>query len=575
MPESTWKIQQIREQVAVLDGKIAPTIVLKNVRYLHSVLKKWLLGNIWILHDRIVYVGKEMPPNLNRTEIVDLSGKTAVPGYIEPHCHPFQLYNPISFADYASQLGTTTFISDNMSLIFSLPNKKTFSFIDELKKLPFSFFWWARFDGQTELENDELFSSKYINEWLNREDVLQGGELTGWPRIVHGDDQILYWMQLAKKKGKKIEGHFPGASDKTIAKMALFGATCDHEAMTIEEVERRILHGYNVTLRHSSIRPDLSVLLKGILDKQLNIFDHLMMTTDGSTPAFHKDGVMDLCIQIAINSGVDPIDAYNMASYNVARYYDLTYYYGLIATGRFATLNILKDEYSPTPEGVLSKGVWLKKNNEKTYQLPEINWNLFDELNIDYELTDSDFQFSIPIGMEMVNEVITKPYSANVQYAQKDLSTDHDECFLMLIDRKGKWRINTFIKGFATKVSGFASSYSNTGDIILIGKKKKDMMKAFEILKNMKGGIVLVENDDIIATIPLTISGSYYNGSVENLIELEMNLKIALKERGYYHTDPIYTLLFLQSTHLPYIRITQRGIVDVMKKQVMIPAVMR
>lgn len=575
MPESNWKIEQIRNQVAVLDGKIAPTILLKNVRYLHSILKKWLVGNIWILHDRIVYVGQELPSNVKGTEIIDLYGKTVVPGYIEPHVHPFQLYNPISFADFSSQTGTTTFISDNMSFVFSTPNKKTFSFLDQLKKLPFSFFWWTRFDGQTELENDELFTNKLVTEWLERDDVLLGGELTGWPQIVHGDDQMLYWIQLAKNKGKKIEGHFPGASEKTIAKMAIFGATGDHEAMTVEEVERRILHGYAVTLRHSSIRPDLANLLKGIIDKKLNIFDHLMMTTDGSTPSFYKQGVMDQCIKIALDCGVNPIDAYNMASYNVARYYDLTNLHGLLATGRFATLNILKDEYSPTPESVLSKGVWLKKNNEKTYELPKFNWNIFDELKIDFELTDLDFQFSIPIGIEMVNDVITKPYSVTTKFNQKNLSTGQEECLLMLIDRKGKWRVNTFIKGFASKVTGFASSYSNTGDIILIGKKKEDMMLAFEEMKKMQGGIVLVENGNIIASVPLTISGAYYNGSVEQLIELEEELKRALKERGYLHSDAIYTLLFLQSTHLPYIRITQRGIFDVMKKQVMIPAVMR
>ncbi|MDS9004536.1 adenine deaminase C-terminal domain-containing protein, partial [Streptococcus pneumoniae] len=73
------------------------------------------------------------------------------------------------------------------------------------------------------------------------------------------------------------------------------------------------------------------------------------------------------------------------------------------------------------------------------------------------------------------------------------LSKEHGESFLMLIDRNGKWRVNTLIKGFATEVDGFASSYTNTGDIVLIGKSRKDMWKAFEEVKRLKGGIVLVE----------------------------------------------------------------------------------
>ena len=131
------------------------------------------------------------------------------------------------------------------------------------------------------------------------------------------------------------------------------------------------------------------------------------------------------------------------------------------------------------------------------------------------------------------------------------------------------------IKGFATHVKGFASSYSNTGDIILIGKNISDMKQAFNELKKMNGGIVLVEDGVVVTALPLTIGGTLYDGPVEELIELERLLKAALRERGYHHSDAIYTLLFLQSTHLPYIRITPRGIFDVMKNTVMLPSVMR
>ena len=62
---------------------------------------------------------------------------------------------------------------------------------------------------------------------------------------------------------------YPGASERTLARMRLLGTDGDHEAMTIEEVEARLLHGYAVTLRHSSIRPDLPHLLKEIVEKEL------------------------------------------------------------------------------------------------------------------------------------------------------------------------------------------------------------------------------------------------------------------------------------------------------------------
>ena len=571
-----WKIEHIRHQIEVVNGTKAPDILIKNATYLHSHLKKWINGNIWIVKDRIVYAGSETPLITDKTEVYDAAGQKIVPGYIEPHVHPFQLYNPQTFADYSAQLGTTTFISDNLILFLMLENKKAFSIMDDLKKSPFSFYWWARFDSQTELENEEqLFTSKTVGDWINRSDVIMGGELTGWPRLLSGDDQMLYWLQQAKSKGMKIEGHFPGASEKTLARMRLLGADGDHESMTIEEVERRILHGYAVTLRHSSIRPDLPKLLKDILDKDLRIFDHLMMTTDGSTPSFHTDGVMDKCIQVALDAGVDPIDAYLMASFNVAKYYNISSLHGVIATGRYATLNFIEDEQHPVPISVLSKGVWLRKHGEKVRGLEKVDWSHMPPLELDFDLTDSDFQFSMPFGIEMVNDVITKPYSINVDTMENELDKNLEESFLLLIDRKGKWKVSTLIKGFATSLMGFASSYSNTGDILLIGKSKKSMMQAFDEMKKMNGGIVIVEDDQVVCSIHLPIGGGLSDKPMEKLIEEELVLKRELAKRGFKHGDAIYTLLFLQSTHLPYVRVTQKGIFDVMKKKVLFPAVMR
>lgn len=570
-----WEHSVIQEQLHIIDGKRAPDLVIVNATYLHAIYKKWLTGNIWISGDRIVYVGKEMPTMTESAEIVDATGKKIVPGYIEPHVH-FQLYNPRTFAEYAGKLGTTTFIADNMLFFMSLENETSFALLDELSTLPFSFYWWARFDSQTVLQDEsKLFNLASIKQWLERPEVLVGGELTGWPRLMGGDPAMVASVNAAKVAGKKIEGHLPGASERTLTRMKLLGIDGDHEAMTIEEVEHRLLHGYAVTLRHSSIRPDLPNLLKEMVEKKLNVFDHLMMTMDGSTPSFHSDGVMDKCIRAAIDSGVAPIDAYLMASYNVARYYDMTDLHGIIATGRFATLNFLSDEQNPVPTDVLSKGVWLKREIECEKAFPPIDWSVIPQFIPEFNLTEADFAFDVSIGIEMVNDVITKSYPITIDTAVDCLASSHDESFLMLIDRNGKWRVNTLLKGFATHVQGFATSYSITGDIILIGKDKSAMLAAYNELKRIGGGMVLTENGQVLSTLPLPIGGSLSAEPMENLIVQEIELKSAFKERGYHFTDIIYPILFLQPTHLPYVRITQVGVYDVLKNKVLIPVTER
>ncbi|MHC0039454.1 adenine deaminase C-terminal domain-containing protein [Pseudoneobacillus sp. C159] len=573
-----WKNRQIREHIAVLDGRLAPTILLKNSNYLNQVLRTWIHANIWIYEDRIVYVGEKLPDNLKGCEVIDCTKEYLVPGYIEPHAHPFQIYNPQTLATYASQFGTTTLINDNMALVLQLDKKKAFSLLRELRNHPVTMYWWCRFDGQTEVMDEEkYFSHSNIKSWLEHDAVLQGGELTGWPKLLDGDDMMLHWIQEAKRMHKKMEGHFPGASEKTLAKMMLFGADSDHEAMTGKDVYNRLMQGYMVSLRYSSIRPDLPLLLDELKKMNITAYDKMMFNTDGSSAAFYEQGLNDQMIRIAIEKGVPLVDAYNMATINIARYYNIEYLHGNIATGRIANINFLKDPTNPTPKSVLAKGKWVKRDGNQGLIGKSMDWSAhgFAPLQLDWDFSLDDLQFSMPFGIRMENSVITKPYSITMDVSADELPTTHDESFFVLIDRNGQWRINTILKGFANRVGGLASSYSNTGDLILIGKNKQDILKAFQRVKEIGGGIVLVEKGEILHEIPLTLSGVMSDASVEEIIENENVLKVLLRERGYRFDDPIYSLLFFSSTHLPYIRVTQQGIYDVMNKMILFPSIMR
>ena len=251
-------------------------------------------------------------------------------------------------------------------MFLQLNKKKAFSLLRKLNESPVTMYWWSRYDAQTELENEEkVFTNSDVKSWIEHDSVVQGGELTGWPKLLAGDDLMLHWIQETKRLGKKVEGHFPGASEKTLAKMKLFGTDCDHESMTGSDVYHRLMHGYTVSLRHSSIRPDLPILLKEMNELGLDQYDSMIFTTDGSTPAFYKEGVADMMIRIAIESGVPVIDAYQMASYNIARHYNLLHHHGVIATGRVANINFLSSEHDPTPVSVLAKGQWVKKDGQK------------------------------------------------------------------------------------------------------------------------------------------------------------------------------------------------------------------
>ena len=101
------------------------------------------------------------------------------------------------------------------------------------------------------------------------------------------------------------------------------------------------------------------------------------------------------------------------------------------------------------------------------------------------------------------------------------------------------------------------------------------MLAAFDRMKELGGGIVMVEEEQVVCEVPLRLNGIMSNLPIKELINEEKKLLVELRERGYSFSDPVYSLLFFSATHLPYIRITQQGMYDVMNKTVLFPSIMR
>src|SRR5699024_7482378 len=249
-----------------------------------------------------------------------------------------------------------------------------------------------------------------------------------------------------------------------------------------------------------------------------------MFTTDGSTPSFHKKGSINMCIDIAIKAGVPLEEAYRMASYNVARYYGMDDLLGGIAPGRLAHINLLYEKDDPHPLSVLAKGEWLVKDGVEMEQENQIDWEKYGitQASFDWELTEDDVQFSIPIGLKMENDVIMKPYAVEIDITRDSLPEGNPDAFLILMDRRGKWHVNTVIQGFTDRLGAICSSYSTTDDVIIIGKNKEDMKLATEKMKAMGGGIVIVHQGEVMMELPLSLQGVMYDGKMDTLIEREL-----------------------------------------------------
>lgn len=569
--------------IEVAMGRKAPSMLILGGTVLNVYTGELEKADIALAGKRVVYVGPVEKSGLKLDEKIktlDATGQTLVPGYIEPHAHPSQVYHPLTLAEKAGALGTTTLLCDNVAFFVQKELSQVIRMMEQLRKSPVKIFWWARLDAQATLpgERQRLFDLERVEEMIHYNQVIQTGELTEWQSLLDGDDKMVAWVTATRNDGKRVEGHAPGASHRTLSRLAAAGLTGDHESISFSDVWERLKLGYMVTLRHSSIRPDLPRIMEEMV-KQDNIPWHrLMMTTDGATPLYFKDGFSDYLIRLAIQYGCPPVYAYQMVTINPAVYYRFDEHLGAIAPGRVADINFLSSLEEPSPIRVIADGEVIAENGvyfpEK--KLPRdlvyagMDWDisLFEVKPEDLVIPYQEKQ-RFPV-IHMVDSVITKRSREKVEARDGKiyLPDDDERLFVFLIDRHGKWITPGLVRGLARGIDGLATTFTGSRDILVFGRDSQSMAKAASRVIQDQGGIVWIQEGKEKYQLDLPILGLMTDESIDELIPQLEPFVQELKEFGFSFLDPLFTFCFLSSTHLPHIRLTSDGITLVKKKKV-------
>lgn len=556
------------------------TMWIKGASVLNVYTKEWQDVHVVTAGERIAYVGEKEPLVDEQTEIVEAKGKCLVPGYFEPHAHPFQWYTPYTLADFALKRGTTTLVSDTLMLM-NLPFQQVSAIMESLSTHPVKQFFWARLDPQTGKEHPQ-FTREGLARMLEHPLVVQGGELTNWQGVLTEDEKLLFGLKHARDLGKRMEGHHPGASVETLNIAGAAGITACHEGITAEDLLYRVRLGMYATLRHSSIRPDLPDLVKGWLKMGLPWSPRMMLTSDGSTPPMHRDGFMDNTIRVAIEAGMPPEEAYVMATLNPAVYYGMDGEIGGIAPGRIADMLLLSEADQPTPVLVIANGQ--RAADEQGLLVPTVqaDWEAYDFPPVDrlegpseaswFRLRSNDGK--VPV-VNMLNAVITRlelePLPVD---ADGYVSIEHDPqlAFIISVDPMGRRRTQAVLRGYGSHLEGLASTYTASGDWLVIGRNPQAMAKALDRVREMGGGVVLIDEAEMACECPLPLAGKFSPAPMDEVIRMAEALTDRLRKKGHDYLDPLYSLLFFTATHLPYARLTADGIVDVKSGQIIVPS---
>jgi adenine deaminase len=522
----------------------------------------------------IAYVGPDGDLSVGpETESIDASGKVLIPGFVDGHAHMIMYGRPDEVIRYAMLGGTTTIITEIMELIYPLGCSGIMRWLDNLQDQPIKVFATvptsATFSKDAKRRAPDV---KELVELLHREEVLGVGE-GFWQEVLRGDTDFPALSAEALKLRKSVEGHAAGCRGERLSAYADFGVSSCHESISAEEVVEKLRLGMCVMIREGSIRRELEAMAE-IKDMPLD-FRRLALVSDGCDPRdLIKNGYMESVVQRAIDLGFDPIVSIQMATLNPADHFGLDNVLGGIAPGKYADILIIPHLKTVKAETVISKGLIVAQGGELKVRPREVSFPLTRLEGTRVDASD----FSVPTGgkdsvkvrvIDQVSELVTRESFLEVKPQDGELKADPGSDFLKVSHISCDGNIFTgFIKGHGFGTGALATSgVWETFGVTAVGANEEDMACAVNRLYELGGGIVLSVNGQIQAELPLPLAGLMTTLSMEETAQSLNAIQRKAEELGFRYPDAALTLATLTTPAIPFLRISEDGLVDVRRGQ--------
>jgi adenine deaminase len=520
-----------------LAGNEPAELALAGGRVLNVFTRQVVRADVGITGGRIAWVGSG-----EAESEVDLAGRIVVPGLIDPHAHGDIVSTPIQFAHEAVRHGTTAVVLDAYTLAAFLDDTMLASVMDALERLPMKVLWGLRPTRDSGGPADDArLPLERLRALLERPGVVSTGEMTAWRALLDGADaRVEGFLAAAVDAGLAVDGHLPGASARTLARVAALGITSDHEAIAGDELAARVEAGIWAMVRHSSLRADGPELARAIVARGLPV-DRLMLTADGVTPQTLAGGHLDRVVRRVVEGGLDPIDAVRMATLHAATYLGLDAHIGSVASGRCADLVVVSSLDPFEPERVMCDGRWVGEERPDP-----IDWGA---LTVPFAAAPLD-------GETIVRACSAAPaLRMNGVIARLDEDAEPGPTYVALVSRDGRTITGTTTRDF--DVRAVATSVTATMDVLLLGHDPEALAAAYRRVVALGGGLVCPG-----AELALPTFGHLSPLPVPELAErLTAFERIAQLPAG---GPPFtYRTLFLTLPALPGICLTPAGLLDV------------
>jgi len=557
----------LEKLISVARGEVPADLLLINARIVNTFTAEVEKGNVAICQGRIAGIGDYHQAK----QTIDLEGKYLSPGLINGHIHIESSF--LNIAEYARAVvprGISAIVTDLHEIANVAGLRGIRYLMDCARGLPLDCYFMApSCVPATHLETSGAeLGAKELQIALKWKNVIGLGELMNFPGVLMRDEGVLKKVRLAK--GKVIDGHAPGVSGKDLNAYLAAGVGSDHESTAIEEGREKLRRGMYLMIREGSSEKNLDELLPLVTDKT---YKRCLFVTDDRTCAdLLREGDIDAVVRKAIARGLDPIRAIQMATSNTAEYFRLRQV-GAVAPGYAANLIVVDDLSKLSVDMVFHQGKLAAREGKALFSASRradsgithsVNIKPFgiDALKIPVSRKD------LPVIEIVPGQIITRSIRLEAKVKDGFVVPDIERNILKLVvveRHKATGNIGLgFVKGFGLKNGALGSSIAHDShNIVVVGTNDQDIYAAIKEVERLQGGLVAAAGGKIRGSLALPIAGLLSEGPLEAVVpELEKLQKTAA-DLGCVLPSPFATLSFLALPVIPELRLTDKGLVDV------------
>jgi adenine deaminase len=550
----------LARRLAVARGDEPAELVIRGGHVFSVFTREWLETDVAIVEGHVAGLG-----DYEGAAELDASGRYVVPGFVDAHMHLESSKLLVDeFARLVLPLGTTTVVADPHEIANVLGTDGVHWLLDVCGGLPLDVFFMASscVPASAFESPRRPLSPGDLEGLLRRRRVIGLAEMMNFPGVVSGDEHELAKLRLPG--AEHVDGHAPGVLGKELNAYAAAGIYSDHEASTPEEGRARLRAGMWLLIREASAARNLHALLP--LVQELGTERIAFCTDDREPEHIAEDGHLNSMVRDAVAAGIAPEDALVLATLNPATWHGLRHL-GAIAPGYQADLLLLPDLESFAPETVLKRGRPLGG-----IERPEVPDWVKHTVRVRH-VAARDFTIPWEGGSARVIGVIPDQIATESLVEEPRVEDGHavadperDLAKIAVVERHlGTGRLAVgLVRGFGLKTGALASTFAHDAhNIVVVGMEDHDMARAIARLTEIGGGVVVVEDRGVRAELALPVAGLISEAPLAEVVEASRGCIEAAAKLGCTLPSPFQTMSFLALSVIPSLKITDRGLVDV------------